>query len=59
MANEMPILGEAAAAAICAVEGLYLTPAYRQRIDELTAKGMTNDQIREVLIDDVRPRNVA
>jgi hypothetical protein len=59
MVSDLPILGEAAAAAICAVEGLHLTPAYRARIDELTAKGLTNDQIREVLVADLRPRNAA
>ena len=59
MTNDLPILGEAAMAAISAVEGLYLTPAYDQRIEELRAKGMTNDQIREVLAADLRLSNAA
>jgi hypothetical protein len=59
MTKPSPILGEAAMAAISAVEGLQLTPAYRQRIAELRAKGMTNDQVRDALIADLRPRNAA
>jgi hypothetical protein len=59
MAQELPILGEAEVAAICAVEGLQLSPAYRLRIDDLRAKGLSNDQIRDVLIADLRQQHAA
>ena len=52
-------LGEDAGAAISAVEGLSLSPAYRRRIDALRRKGLSIDQIRETLIADVQTRNAA
>lgn len=53
------ILGDEAAAAILAVEGLHLTPTYRRRIDYLQRKDLTTDQIREILIADLQTRNAA
>jgi hypothetical protein len=52
-------LGEDAGAAIMAVEGLRLSPAYRRRIDALRSKGLSTDQIRETLIADVQARRAA
>lgn len=59
MHDEPIILGEEAIAAISAVEGLYLSPAYRQRIDSLQRQGLTIDQIRETLIADLQTRRAA
>jgi hypothetical protein len=52
-------LGEDAGAAISAVEGLSLSPAYRGRIDELRSQGLSTDQIRETLIADVQAQRAA
>jgi hypothetical protein len=52
-------LGEDAGAAIMAVEGLSISPAYRRRIDALRSKGLSTDQIRETLIADVQTRRAA
>jgi hypothetical protein len=52
-------LGEDAGAAIMAVEGLHLSPAYRRRIAALRGKGLSTDQIRETLIADVQARRAA
>jgi hypothetical protein len=59
MSNRRTTLGEDAAAAILAVEGLSLSAAYHRRIVELRAKGLSSDQIREFLIADLRPRSAA
>jgi hypothetical protein len=52
-------LGEEAGAAIMAVEGLRLSPAYRRRINALRSKGLSTDQIREILIADVQASRAA
>lgn len=59
MQDEPIILGEEAFAAISAVEGLYLSPAYRQRIDSLPGQGLTIDQIRGTLISDLQTRSTS
>lgn len=53
------VLGEKAAAAILAVEGLHLSPAYRRRIGALHDRGFTADQIREALISELQARQAA
>lgn len=53
------IVGDLAGAAISAVEGLYLSPAYRQRIEALERAGLSVDQIRETLIADLQTRRAA
>ncbi|MEY4270201.1 MAG: hypothetical protein RLZZ58_1417 [Pseudomonadota bacterium] len=52
-------LGADAGAAIMAVEGLCLSPAYRRRIDALRSKGLSTDQIRETLIAELQARRAA
>lgn len=59
MEQKSCVLGDDAAAALLAVEGLQLTSAYRQRIDSLRGKGFTADQIREALIADLQARKAA
>jgi hypothetical protein len=59
MKQEPVILGEEAAAALLAVEGLKLSPDYRTRIDALRRQGFTTDQIREALIADLQTHKAA
>jgi hypothetical protein len=59
MKSKPSVLGEEAAAKLLAVEGLYLTPIYRSRIEALRTKGFTIDQIRDALIADLQTRRAA
>ena len=53
------ILGDEAAVKLLAVEGLHLTPAYRSRIDALRDKGLTTDEIRQIILTEFNPRKAA
>jgi hypothetical protein len=50
MKQEPVILGEAAAAAMLAVEGMSLSSVDRQRIDSLRREGLSDDAIRAEII---------
>lgn len=53
------ILGENAFAAISAVEGLAMSKADRNRIDEPRRKGLSNDEIRKIALADFNSRKAA
>jgi hypothetical protein len=53
------ILGENAFAAISAVEGLALSEADRTLIIELRQKGLSNDEIRKIILADFNTRKAA
>jgi hypothetical protein len=58
MRNDV-ILGEKAFAAISAVEGLKLSDTDRNRIADLRSKGLSNDEIRKILLTDSNARRAA
>jgi microsomal dipeptidase-like Zn-dependent dipeptidase len=53
------ILGEKAFAAISAVEGLKLPEADQSLIAELRGKGLSNDEIRKIILADSNARRAA
>lgn len=53
------ILSESAFAAISAVEGLALSEADRALIAELRRKGRSNDEIRQIMLTEFKPRKAA
>jgi hypothetical protein len=59
MEQKPALLSNKAAAAILAVEGLSLSPAYKTRIEALQSKSFTADQIREAIIADFDKRDAA
>jgi hypothetical protein len=58
MAKEI-ILGEKAFAAISAVEGLSMSTADQALIAELRRKGRSNDEIRQIILAEFKPRKAA
>jgi microsomal dipeptidase-like Zn-dependent dipeptidase len=58
MRNDV-ILGEKAFAAISAVEGLKLSDTDRNLIAELRGKGLSNDEIRKIILADSNARRAA
>jgi hypothetical protein len=59
MEQKPALLSNKAAAAILAVEGLSLSPAYKRRVEALQSKGLTADHIREAIIADFDKRDAA
>jgi hypothetical protein len=53
------ILGEKVFAAISAVEGLKLSDTDRNLIAELRGKGLSNDEIRQIILADSNARRAA